>query len=199
MNRALLFLLILFSCVRLSAQDGIYRSFSAAVQEEQVVLTWAVIMGAECTDMEIQRSTDGINFERIHLYPGICGSNAEDKEYVFSDSFPVPLTTNYYRLKSGPGDRSSIAEVPHQFLPEAKAYSIYPHPITTRATFVFNNPARKPHTFTLRNIQGREIYHLSDTRERQLELDLTLYPAGLYFFQLATSDGLPLVGRIVVQ
>ena len=170
------------------AQDGIFKSFSASVQEDRIVLRWAVVMGAECTDMEVLRSENGVDFEQIHLYPGICGSNSEDKFYEFTDSLPVPLLPNYYQLKSGPGDRSNIILVNQRILPEGKDYALFPHPVTGTSRFVFDNPTRKPHRFLLRDLKGGEVLQLDDLRDGEFELDLSRMESGLYFF-LLESEG----------
>ena len=72
-------------------------NFDAAEKDKQVQLTWTTASEINNDHFEIQRSTDGSNFEEIGRVAGF-GTSFEIHNYNFTDDNP-PANVLYYRLK----------------------------------------------------------------------------------------------------
>lgn len=77
-------------------------NFSAQQISNSVNISWTVKAGFSCTDVNVEHSTDSINFISIYTYPGVCGATSEDQDYDFVQQNPDKNTNNYtisyYRL-----------------------------------------------------------------------------------------------------
>jgi len=71
--------------------------FEAKKQNNSVLLHWATASEINSSHFEIQRSTDGLNFENIG-WKSSAGFSSSITNYEFIDESPV-IGTNYYRLK----------------------------------------------------------------------------------------------------
>lgn len=54
--------------------------------------------GNPCKGIRVHQSTDGINFQDIYEFPGICGSPSADESYYYTDESPGKNKLNFYRL-----------------------------------------------------------------------------------------------------
>ncbi len=91
-----------------SASDNVFRisnvilpvelsSFRAEQKNQHINLTWLTNTELNNESFEIQRSRDGIEFNRIGEIKG-SGTTYEQQEYIFIDENPG-AAMNYYRLK----------------------------------------------------------------------------------------------------
>ncbi len=73
-------------------------SFTAYyIENESIALNWESVSEINFSRYEIQRSANGINFEKIGTLEASLSRN-DKKEYSFLDNNPLP-SYNYYRLK----------------------------------------------------------------------------------------------------
>ncbi len=61
-------------------------------------ISWTIAPGNTCEDLEVQHSTDSVNFTLLYLYGGVCGNANFSQSYSFEHTNPVCGKTNYYRL-----------------------------------------------------------------------------------------------------
>lgn len=71
--------------------------FTAKANNNAAILTWATASEENNAYFDVQRSTDGINFETIGQVEG-AGTTYDVQEYTFIDESPVN-GINYYRLR----------------------------------------------------------------------------------------------------
>lgn len=179
------------------AQTEVFRSFSASGKETKVELRWAIIIGSECSDLEVQRSSDGETFETIHLYAGVCGSNSEDKEYFFTDLEPLPLVDNHYRLRHSSGDVSNTIALSYQFLPPGQNFSIFPHPIRESGRLVFPNYSRAYRFLDLYDQQGNQLRSEEIKQGNEIVMEKGELRGGIYYFRLYGDQVQPLTGKVI--
>jgi hypothetical protein len=74
-----------------------YLSFTASAGEQSVVLDWVTAVEINNEGFEIERSADGLQWDRIGFLSGE-GTKAVPTAYQYIDPFPYS-GTNYYRLK----------------------------------------------------------------------------------------------------
>jgi hypothetical protein len=79
--------------------------FFANQFNNKVELSWEVKQGSTCNGMQIERSTDSVNYSFIGEIPGVCGSTASAQKFQFTDISPMPFQKNYYRIIAGTGER----------------------------------------------------------------------------------------------
>ena len=95
-------LAILWSGFSVIAQPHILlQDFSGYQQDSKITLRWTFRSGSLCEGTQIERSADGLTFNKIGEIPGICGNPGSAFTYTFVDSFPNVNTVNYYRLELG--------------------------------------------------------------------------------------------------
>lgn len=108
-------------------QNGIINHFAVQLEERVVKLNWTNNTGSLNDYFEIQRSSDGIDFEMIGAYENL----ADDDSFVFyqqEDNSPN-LGANYYRLKTiyldGTFDYSEIRKV---HISDIEDFGLFPNP-----------------------------------------------------------------------
>ena len=82
----------------LKAQPLLIENFTGTQFNNSIVINFTLVKGNTCSDTEVQRSTDGINFIVIYTIAGLCGSTQENVSYTITDNSPVPNSINYYRI-----------------------------------------------------------------------------------------------------
>ncbi len=121
-----------------------------------VSVEWTMISGNTCFGIDILRSFNGVDFEKVGEIAGLCGSIEDSIEYDFMDTTVVQFTTHYYRLELGINGLSSIQEVFVDQVTVSNDIVIYP----TGEDFVYVYAAVPPNSdvqFALYDIQGREV------------------------------------------
>ena len=88
----LLLLFVLSFHFGFAQQDSIFSFFNVQQENNKVVVFLTINGGIQCSGLQVQRSTDSINFIMIYEFPGVCGSPGADESYVWVDDFPVKNT-----------------------------------------------------------------------------------------------------------
>jgi hypothetical protein len=165
--------------------------------EDQVVLNWTLSAGSLCNGIDVYRSTDGIQFEKIGGISGVCGGIDEPQTFDFIDPKPIANHINYYYLELGTGEKSAVIGIEVVQLPKY-GYQIRPNPVHDQGKIYFENSTHSRFTFTLTNPWGMAVEVLI-TNEFYFELDVTKLPPGIYFFVITDQDGATQSkGRLVV-
>jgi hypothetical protein len=175
--------------------DDILSKFFAVQQDDEVLIRWTITAGNTCEDTYIERSLDGISFERIGLISGVCGSPDQPITYDFYDTVPIPNRLNIYRLELGlygyTLPQSAEFIVLNKF-----GYSLQPNPMGEKTTIIFQNPQEEQIRFFLYDMNGKTVMDFTTTRDR-----ITLYRnelgSGVFVFALDGQD-VYLQGKLVV-
>ena len=105
MIKNLLFLLFFSLTITVSGQEGRLAAFSAVrIDASNIEIRWTMKAGVSCQSPEVQRSTDGINFESIYRYPGVCGGGQFEESFNWIDNRAPADRSSYYRLKIDEGE-----------------------------------------------------------------------------------------------
>lgn len=72
--------------------------FNAERTEESALLTWSTLSETNNKKFIIERSSDGVIFEKIGSVKG-AGESSDRQEYSFSDTKPLNKAVSYYRIK----------------------------------------------------------------------------------------------------
>ncbi len=196
------FTLIQFSLLFLApssfGQDGIVNlSFSATEANGNVLLDWTMDQGQTCNGTTITRSTDSLNFKAIGDIQGVCGSTSESVSYSFTDKFPIPNQTNYYRLILGNLGPSQVVKVEIVDIGET-GFQVRPNPMTTQGRIYFQNDLSENYVLSVFSVDGTLVYEQS-TRSDFFELNANSLEAGLFVFSIETDSGQKnLTGKFLV-
>ena len=193
-----------FVQVLLNAINGFGQSNSAlskfSVERSQANITvfWTITAGFSCYETTVEHSVDSISFNPIYSYPGVCGSSSFDASYSYTHEYPFKNGYNYYRMNLGPFGYSDILSIRYNSF-ENKEYNIYPMPFNESAIIYFDNPSQDDFHFILYNTSGKIIYEKINIRADQFAIKREVCNNGLYFFQLKSSSGKVIPGRLVIN
>ena len=78
--------------------------------------------------------------------------------------------------------------------------SVYPNPGSESITIVFENELRKPHNVTIYSAEGKTVYYKRNIITDQLEIDVSLFEGGIYFYNIISEDTMKVSsGKLVIQ
>jgi hypothetical protein len=177
--------------------DAVLSKFFATPLDETVFLRWTITAGNTCEDTHIERSSDGISYERIGLIGGICGSPDQSITYEFTDTLPLFNHTSYYRLKLGYYGFSSPQTVKINRFNES-GYQLAPNPFSDFTRLAFENDEEEEHKLIISDMNGRIVQEMMTTGDEFIirRLDMN---SGLYFFRVFSQDQVLYSGKLVVK
>lgn len=170
-------------CIMGFAQNPTLTNFSIQDFSNSVSISWTVKAGFSCTDVDVEHSTDSINFISIYNYPGVCGATSQDQDYNFVQENPTKNIKNYYRMNLGNYGYSEVKSV-FLFDYSSAGYSITPNPITSEGKLRFINTENATFFFEVYDTKGNMIYFLNDISGNEIELGSANLNTGIYFFRL---------------
>ncbi len=134
-------------------------SFQAkAISESQALLEWQTISETNNQGFEIEKSMDGVNFDKIAFVDG-AGTHRGLKEYAFVDQ--VFLESAYYRLKQIDFD-GQFAYSPIAYVDQTQTvpFRVYPNPVAERVV-VQSGATGQNLTLSLTDLQGKVLWELA--------------------------------------
>ncbi|MGN6417525.1 MAG: hypothetical protein ACTHMC_08540 [Pseudobacter sp.] len=141
--------------IRLASLPVSIISIKAALKNTAVQINWEAREELNLNLYEVERSTDGINFQTIGLVFPWENPDASSN-YRYTDEHPQP-GTNYYRLrgvdKDGSFKYSDIVRAGNAPLP-ANPVSIVPNPVKGNIRAVFSGLAKAAYVVELRTVSG---------------------------------------------
>lgn len=177
--------------------DDVLSRFFAVQLDETVFMRWTITAGNTCEDTYIERSADGVSYERIGLIGGICGSPDQSITYEFTDTLPLVNKTAYYRIELGYYGYSSPHIVTFTRYNE-QGFLLAPNPFSDHARLAFDNPLKKQYGLVVSDMSGKIIAEMSTTGHEFL-LRRNNLSAGLYNFRVMESGIMVFDGKIVIQ
>lgn len=173
------------SCIALPVE---LTHFAAEAQRGGVLLTWQTASETNNQGFDIQRSKDGINWEKIGYQQG-AGNSTTTQDYRHNDTQPLS-GINYYRLKQidveGDFIYSDVVSVSYG----DKGFAVFPVPAKDEITLQLESPQT---TIGVRiiNVIGEVIHaqelHLSEG-VNQVTLDISDYTKGVYFLTIDNGN-----------
>lgn len=167
-----------------------FISFTGKADGRSNKLDWATASEMNNSHFEIERSADGMEFERIGIEYGI-GNSTELVEYYFMDE--NPLSKAYYRLKQvdfdGQYDYSEIIVITRP-IDNPLEGTVKPNPTRGLSMLEFSVVNDGEVDITIINIGGRTMSaqrYAAALGLNQVELDLTSYANGVYFISIHSN------------
>ena len=162
--------------------------FQAFKLKNNVKLKWQIVNEKDVLKYEIERSSDGINFEKIvDLKPN------NSIEYTFETPLLTSVKTTYFRLKIVDSDRmvsfSKIQAIENEKIP----IKIYPNP--TKEILNIDTPKPMQRVW-LTDLVGRVFYPVLSPKN---ELLLRGLPLGIYQLHILDSHNQMTVLRFVKE
>ncbi|MEM7102372.1 MAG: T9SS type A sorting domain-containing protein [Bacteroidota bacterium] len=160
------------------------------VDKNDVALTWETQTEVNNTGFEIQRSSDGIEFEKIGFVIS-QGNTFETQSYNFLDQDVRPDTW-YYRLKQiDLDDNFSFSEVRVVTIEMGVkiVHKYYPNPVSDIMTIEFSEKGNESITVEILNVMGRQItsFQVRQDVESYNVNNWNLQP-GVYFLRISLGD-----------
>lgn len=160
-----------------------------------VQIDFAIISGASCNGVQLERSNGTEEFYRIDEIQGVCGGSEFVEHYTLVDESPLQNTTIHYRLILGNQGSSVTRTI--DFIQLEDAYRVYPNPIVTWAVIKFDNPTEIPFTYSVYTLTGGLKESTPNITSNEIYLDLESYASGTYIFQLQGADGTLITGKFI--
>ncbi len=167
-----------------------WLDFSVEAAGEDVEIAWATASELNASHFEVQRSIDGISYERLEDITAV-GTSQDVNEYGFTDRFVTSLSTNtlYYRLRQidldGSFEYSNVIEFD---LDGVSQFNIktYPNPVVDKITIELEWSAQAQEMLVA-NMQGKVLYKKilnKDIGSASYHLDVENWPSGIYHVSL---------------
>ncbi|HMO62853.1 MAG TPA: T9SS type A sorting domain-containing protein [Ferruginibacter sp.] len=159
----------------------VWQHFSAALQQQDVVLHWRTTAEINCESYFIERSKDGRSFETIGNLQ--CSNNSLGYAYQFVDAKPA-AGTYYYRIRQMDKDgKTAYSGIRKLTKSTAGAVVLYPNPA---ANFVYLAHIPANSSIRIFDAAGRIVLQQHNPGV-SASLNVSRLPSGLYQLQL-TAD-----------
>lgn len=170
-----------------------YISFTGNKIGDKIVLQWKCSYEWDNKGFEIEKSTNGNNWNKIGFVPSAELGSIESS-YTFSDFSPV-MGNNYYRLRqvdySGDASYSKQVLVQYSTINDITLYSCHPNPFKQIVTIRYKLPTPVFVQLKVYNAAGKEIAILENSQKGQGEYSISwnagTMPDGIYIVQLTAG------------
>ncbi|MGB0864251.1 MAG: fibronectin type III domain-containing protein, partial [Saprospiraceae bacterium] len=165
-------------------------AFSAQADGEVNHLEWTTASEKNNAYFDIERSTNGMDFETIGQVEG-NGTTTTVSNYSFTDEMPATVT--YYRLRQVDNDHNF--NYSHTIVVERNQVgndklSLYPVPVTDYLTVEYNTALEEEMTISIIDNNGRLVIQkviITGQGENQFLINCSNLPAGSYFVRLESA------------
>ena len=165
-------------------------NFDAKMNNGQVYLGWTTTFESNTSHFEIERSLNGLNFEKIGTVKAAINSSVNTSYQFVDDKAPVSGRKLFYRLKMVDLDasfsRSRVAVV--DLVPDSRMLIVYPSPATDRISVIVNS--QDDGVLRISDQQGKLVFNRQLRGQRgssQIEIQVSNYSPGVYYVQLITG------------
>ncbi len=182
----------------LSLDSGVpveLTSFTAGIDERNIILNWSTSTETNNLGFEIQRRSDG-DYRTIGFVDGY-GTTTETQNYSFAD-INLEIGLYHYRLKQIDFDGTTefSEEIEVEFFSPSKfeLKQNYPNPFNPSTNISFSIP--EPGLVTLRvySILGAEVAELLDELKEagnyEINFSAANLPTGIYIAKLSTGNNI---------
>lgn len=182
------------------------RNFVGKKEKNQVRLDWTTSIESNFYGFEIQKSTDGIRFEKIGFSEG-RGKNGAGASYFFLDKNSNSNENTYYKLKfldiDGRSEFSKIVVVANADKTTAlSSIEISPVPTSDVLNIHYNSP--KSMTLQVRIIDNlgkiiKNENHVAQSGENYFSLNVEDLPIGLYHIRFSDENNIDSVLKMFIK
>jgi len=162
-------------------------SFTGEYTSKGNQLKWITATEINNDFFNLERSSDGRNFESIAILKGY-GNSTQELNYGYLDVW-APEGVNYYRLKQTDFDEkfsySNIIAL--RSLKKDELFLVYPNPATGSFIVSVKDFNREGYDIRITNSIGQTVFSLEGSREEQLRLTPEL-AAGIYTISMVINS-----------
>jgi hypothetical protein len=190
------FFIVLFFSISGLAQQDFISALRVDQMGNQVRIDLVISAGISyCVGIDLERSSDGENFEVIDQITGICGGSEFEEAYSMFDETPIYNQLSYYRLNLGTVGRSET--LPIFFVPLKDGLLTFPNPANTSVQIKFDNPENR--TFQIEIFKNDQLHYFKNALVgNEYLLSTEAYAQGTYHFKITFESGRQYKGRFVV-
>lgn len=198
MKKYILLVIFFSGSILIQAQNPpMLLSFEVNRFQNQVVVTWEIESGNLCSGVQVEHSSDSINFTSIYDYPGICGSSTANERYTFSHTNPISNAKNYYRINLGTNGISDVLSITFVKV-EEDGYALFPMPVELSSKIYFSNDNNATVAISIYNSSGAIAYQSKPTKTNEFSIGSIPLTLGVYHFRISRNDGKEIEGKFVV-
>ena len=171
--------------------------FTAEKSSLSVSLKWTVSNEANFRQYEVERSIDGILFNKIAIVQGQNLAN-----YYLADKNLPDTKTVFYRLKmvDGDGKFTYSKTVSVRLDRQAANISVYPNPALNQVTIVLLETLKKAGYLKVTDIAGKELMNQKvSAAENNIKLNVNHLPSGRYFITLLNNEDILHESFIIIK
>jgi Secretion system C-terminal sorting domain len=163
--------------------------FTATKNNKEVVLNWQTATEVNNKGFEIQRSADGIHWNKIGFVNGSTNSFVQ-QSYQFNDARPLP-GPNFYRLAQIDIDNKATYSpvVLVKFL-QSGFYFVTNNPGIGLYKLHVETTGNDKISFAVIDANGRRIVSKVSNGSRDQTIDITNYSSGIYLLQIQKGKDL---------
>ncbi len=159
--------------------------FFTRIENKKVKLSWKTASEFNNDRFEIERSKDGISFNKIGEIAGRGSSNVL-QQYTFYDEQPL-TGKNFYRLKQVDMDgRFEYSTIQLVLLDDTRTFAVYPNPVSGSGiiNIYVNNSEKSQLKVSVYDLSGRELFAgTKNNNQNTFQIKPDLSP-GIYIIQL---------------
>lgn len=180
-----------------------FVDFGATVDStsKEITLNWSVNSEISINRYEIERSSDGVEFEKIGSVAAI-GNTDTTKHYSFDDpaqsiqsaKYRIVQITNDGAMEYSPVVNVIVTGIGNSIV-SPFTYSLeqnFPNPFNPTTRISFSLAATEKTTLKIYDLLGREIATLADAEleagQHSIEWNSSNISSGVYFYRLETSN-----------
>lgn len=167
-------------------------AFKGLLQGSDALLQWETATETNTARFEVERSTDGIGFQKIGTVAA-AGTSSANASYAYTDKGAALLPTNtiYYRLRTVDKDgKVSYSQVAAIRLPRNGDVMVFPNPVKEKVTVRISNMAAKNVTVQVSDVQGRVVYSSKEQLHQNvsnISIDARHWTPQLYVIKIVNS------------
>jgi Concanavalin A-like lectin/glucanases superfamily/PKD domain len=166
-------------------------SFTGQRQQDVVLLQWNVAQEINLSHYQIERSSDGLNYDAIGT---VKATNRT--AYTFADNQPLN-GVNYYRLKMMDADsKFSYSNVVKVSFDNNSFIKVLPNPVTTNQPLSIQNTGNVTATVNLYLADGK--LYKKYTIAPNSKIEISNLPKGVLIYRATNTKGKTAAGREVV-
>lgn len=167
--------------------------FKADFVKNAVDLQWNTASELNNKGFEIQRSVDGLEFEKLVFVDAKNGPNASIEQFYDYKDADIKWPIHYYRLKQIDLDETvtyskiiAISTGKHNF----GEINIYPNPVVDRIGIDLGNNDFRNLKIEIYSANGDLLYNRNFYAKSRFEIMMSSseFPAGMYFLRLLEAD-----------
>jgi len=174
-------------------------SFNGREKGTDNILEWTTASEVNNDFFEVQRSTDGVDFETLESIRG-NGTSHTVSHYSFIDEKPASIS--YYRLQQvdfdGRSEFSNIVTIKRDLIKDDA--KVFPSPVQDQLTISYQANTNKALTMSITDVTGRVVINKSVNAVKgnnEFYLDLANLPTGTYMTRL--SSGTENISQVIIK